>query len=155
MEMNIRKDVLKARRERNNWTQQHLAEMCGVSLRTIQRIEKTGIASNETVAALSSVFEIDREEFILQPEEVRRPNGALHEYRIAAYLLLGAQVIGLSGIFYSSAALTALQLQLAVSVVCGSTLLAFITLGVSAYRKGLLRRPQQQTTQKSRHPRLS
>ncbi|MDV6316616.1 helix-turn-helix transcriptional regulator [Idiomarina sp. HP20-50] len=48
-------------RSKHGWTQQHLADACAVSLRTIQRVEKDGIASQETVSALCSVYEIERE----------------------------------------------------------------------------------------------
>ncbi len=41
-------------------TQQHLADACAVSLRTIQRVEKEGMASSETVLALCSVLEVER-----------------------------------------------------------------------------------------------
>ncbi|RVT48622.1 XRE family transcriptional regulator [Rheinheimera sediminis] len=43
------------------WTQQHLADICAVSLRTIQRVEVQGIASLETSKALAAAFEVDRE----------------------------------------------------------------------------------------------
>lgn len=42
----------------NCWSQEELASLSGLSVRTIQRIEKTGIASLETAKALSSVFEV-------------------------------------------------------------------------------------------------
>lgn len=53
--------VIEARKQRN-WTQQHLADACSVSLRTIQRVERDGQASNETVQALNAVFEIELRE---------------------------------------------------------------------------------------------
>jgi len=34
---------LKALRNSRNWTQQHLAEVCDLSMRTIQRVEKDGV----------------------------------------------------------------------------------------------------------------
>ncbi|MCL1078957.1 helix-turn-helix domain-containing protein [Parashewanella spongiae] len=58
MDIKIDSEQIKALRVGKNWTQQHLAELCGISLRTIQRIEKSGITSSETVAALSAVFGI-------------------------------------------------------------------------------------------------
>ncbi|WP_420934934.1 DUF4019 domain-containing protein [Alteromonas sp. A081] len=39
------------------WSQQHLADVSGLSLRTIQRIEKTHSASQESVRALASAFD--------------------------------------------------------------------------------------------------
>lgn len=63
--MDINAVLIKERRNENNWTQQHLADACGVSLRTIQRVERYGNASNETVGALASVFEIKASEIIV------------------------------------------------------------------------------------------
>jgi len=39
--MELNKDKLKHLRESKAWSQSHLAEVAGLSLRTIQRIEKT------------------------------------------------------------------------------------------------------------------
>jgi transcriptional regulator with XRE-family HTH domain len=64
MEMKINLDRLKSERNKRAWTQNHLAEVCGLSLRTIQRIEKTGSASNESIQALASVFSISIEDLL-------------------------------------------------------------------------------------------
>jgi DNA-binding XRE family transcriptional regulator len=45
----------------NGWTQEQFAELCSVSVRTIQRIEKTGVASLETSNALAAVLQTDRQ----------------------------------------------------------------------------------------------
>lgn len=52
------RDLKKLRLE-NHWSQEQLAEMCGLSIRTIQRIEKGENANLETIKALASVFETD------------------------------------------------------------------------------------------------
>jgi transcriptional regulator with XRE-family HTH domain len=65
--MEINASLIKQKRRDKGWTQQQLAEIADVSLRTIQRIEKTGSASNETVSALSTSFEIDREALLIVP----------------------------------------------------------------------------------------
>ena len=52
---------VKTLRQQHQWTQQQLAELCGVSLRTIQRIEKEGNAATETVRSLCAVFEIPQQ----------------------------------------------------------------------------------------------
>lgn len=57
--MDINAKLVKEQRTSKNWTQQHLADACGLSLRTIQRVERYGNASNDTVSALASVFEIE------------------------------------------------------------------------------------------------
>jgi DNA-binding XRE family transcriptional regulator len=46
-------------RENRGWSQGHLANVAGLSLRTIQRIEKTGFASFESVTALASVLSLE------------------------------------------------------------------------------------------------
>lgn len=41
------------------WSQETLAEVSGLSVRTIQRLERGGNASLETLSALAAVFEVD------------------------------------------------------------------------------------------------
>ncbi len=64
MELNAQK--IKQLRTEKAWTQQQLADICGLSLRTIQRVELNGIASLETSKALAVAFNIERSE-LLQP----------------------------------------------------------------------------------------
>jgi len=51
--------TVKNKREERGWTQSHLAEVAGLSVRTVQRLEKEGAASKETLLAIASVLEID------------------------------------------------------------------------------------------------
>lgn len=51
--------ILKRLRHKRNWSQEQLAEISGLSVRTIQRIESGGKASLETLNALASALEID------------------------------------------------------------------------------------------------
>ena len=53
--MNLR-DVKKMRLERH-WSQEQLADMSGLSIRTIQRIENGGNAGLESLKALAAVFD--------------------------------------------------------------------------------------------------
>lgn len=53
------------------WSQQHLADVAGVSLRTIQRIEKTGVMSAESLKAISSAYE-KKPSFFLEVEKVNQ-----------------------------------------------------------------------------------
>jgi len=50
--------VKKLRRQRN-WSQEQLAEMSGLSVRTVQRIESGNRASLETLKCLAAVFEVE------------------------------------------------------------------------------------------------
>ncbi len=54
--MEINQHQVKALRTERGWTQQQLADICALSLRTIQRVEVHGLASHETVNALAGGF---------------------------------------------------------------------------------------------------
>jgi len=66
MDVNAKK--IKSLRTDKGWTQQHLADACAISLRTVQRVERYGNASQDTVLGLASVFEIPQNDLIV-PEE--------------------------------------------------------------------------------------
>ncbi|HET8696468.1 MAG TPA: helix-turn-helix transcriptional regulator [Gammaproteobacteria bacterium] len=51
--------MIRTEREKRAWSQEHLAEVAGLGLRTIQRIESTGSAAYESARALAAVFEMD------------------------------------------------------------------------------------------------
>jgi len=53
--------IIKKLREKHNWSQEQLATMSGLSVRTIQRVENGQKASLETLKCLASVFEVDIE----------------------------------------------------------------------------------------------
>lgn len=59
MDMNVDANRIRSERENRGWSQEHLGNVAGLSLRTVQRIEKTGTASFESVAALAAVFSVD------------------------------------------------------------------------------------------------
>jgi transcriptional regulator with XRE-family HTH domain len=66
MKENIDSNLIINKRKSKVWTQSHLAEVSGLSLRTIQRIEKTGKASFESIKSLASVYETIAEELIME-----------------------------------------------------------------------------------------
>jgi len=57
MDMQLNKENLKQQRDSRAWSQTQLAEVSGLSLRTIQRLEKTGVASQESAKSLAAVYE--------------------------------------------------------------------------------------------------
>ena len=59
--------IVRKLRLKKGWSQSQLAEMAGVTTRTIQRIEQGNRPSMETCKALASVFEVDLSLF--QPED--------------------------------------------------------------------------------------
>jgi transcriptional regulator with XRE-family HTH domain len=82
MDVNAKK--IKSLRTDKGWTQQHLADACAISLRTVQRVERYGNASQDTVLGLSSVFEVAQSELIvveepieIQPEPAKSANNQL------------------------------------------------------------------------------
>ncbi|HXS79579.1 MAG TPA: helix-turn-helix transcriptional regulator [Gammaproteobacteria bacterium] len=73
MDMKVDSSYIKAQRARRAWSQEHLAEVTGLGLRTIQRIEKTGAASYESARSLAAVFEIDVAELRVAEPAVVEP----------------------------------------------------------------------------------
>lgn len=71
---------VKKEREERAWTQSHLAEVAKVSLRTVQRLERDGAASFETLMAIASGFEIEVRE--LTPTSYRSKNERKPEQRV-------------------------------------------------------------------------
>jgi len=55
--------IRKLRLERS-WSQQQLAEYSGLSIRTIQRVEKNQMPSEESAKCLAAVFEVDANDLL-------------------------------------------------------------------------------------------
>lgn len=51
--------IVRRLRAKRNWSQEQLADFSGLSVRTIQRVEKGQKASIETLKSIASVFEVD------------------------------------------------------------------------------------------------
>jgi len=68
---NKRAKLIRKKREERAWTQAQIAEISGVNVRTIQRLEKDGVASFDTLMAVASAFDIDVKELnqIISEEE--------------------------------------------------------------------------------------
>jgi len=102
--MDIKASVVKSERQSRSWTQQHLADVCNLSLRTVQRVERFGSAAPETVMELCSVLELEREQLMADPEPLNVTNGVFISILtspvvmmlIALTLLLG---LGLGAVF--------------------------------------------------------
>jgi transcriptional regulator with XRE-family HTH domain len=58
MEMSLDNNKIRTLRAARAWSQDQLAAAAGLSLRTVQRIERTGVAANESAQALAAVFGI-------------------------------------------------------------------------------------------------
>ena len=93
--MLIDADKIKSMRLDQGWTQEQLAEMCDVSVRTIQRIEKTGVAALDTTNALAAVLEVERTTILVQGG-VRPARSEFSSTRVAliatVFFLLGVSI---------------------------------------------------------------
>ena len=68
MDMKVNSKLVRSEREKRAWSQEHLAHVTGLAIRTVHRIENTGSASHESVKALASVFEIEIDTLLLREE---------------------------------------------------------------------------------------
>lgn len=87
MDMHINKEFLRQQREQRGWTQSHLAEVADLSLRTVQRIETSGIASKESAMALAAGLDIQLNDLLIQQSS---PDGKaqFRRWNIAGLLLV-------------------------------------------------------------------
>ena len=75
MEMKVDSQLIKSERKKRAWSQEHLARACGLGHRTIQRIENTGLASYESVMAISSALDIDTAALGVEDNSAAAPAG--------------------------------------------------------------------------------
>jgi ribosome-binding protein aMBF1 (putative translation factor) len=77
MNMNISGENVKRLRLEHGWSQEHLASLSGRNVRTIQRVEKSGICDLETRSALAAVFEIEATQLdgTKKIEQAKAPEG--------------------------------------------------------------------------------
>ncbi|MEM9402311.1 MAG: helix-turn-helix transcriptional regulator [Pseudomonadota bacterium] len=77
--MTFKVDAAKIRRwrEERHWSQEHLADLAGIGLRTIQRIENGDKASQESAMALAAAFGVDATTLSVDIEDEARKATAL------------------------------------------------------------------------------
>ncbi|WP_286233495.1 helix-turn-helix domain-containing protein [Thalassotalea sediminis] len=91
--MDINAERIKQLRTSKAWTQQHLADACGVSLRTIQRVERYGNSSKDTLMALAAVFEQEQATLLAHKNQVEVIECIVDitpQYKRKALMLAGA-----------------------------------------------------------------
>jgi len=92
---------IKRWREERHWSQEHLADLAGIGLRTVQRIEKGEPASRETMTALAAAFNVDVMALAVDPETeaekiVRRKDAKLLAgMRLGFFISLASYVFGM------------------------------------------------------------
>jgi len=99
MEMNVNPDLIISQRNARAWSQQQLADISGLSLRTIQRIEKTGVSSHDSLQAICSAFDEEPSYFLISVDK-----STTHQYtRKIMALCLSIVAIGVGGFYLAQA----------------------------------------------------
>lgn len=100
--MKISSALVRKRREQRAWSQEQLAEVAGLSARTVQRIENGGGASPETRMALAAALDVTPAELCDRhddaaapvPRPAERRDGALRRgLRRYQVLIVGAAIV--------------------------------------------------------------
>lgn len=114
--MAFKADAAKIRRwrEERHWSQEHLAELAGIGLRTVQRIENGEQASRESLTALAAAFQVEALALCIDPEAEAAEIVQIKNRKVVADLRLSFLI------------------HLA-SYVCGMVVFAGISLGVGAF----------------------
>ena len=71
--------IVKKLRLKRGWSQEQLAEIAGLNVRTIQRIERGNTASLETRNALAAVFEVEASVFEQETGKMSGTNGVAED----------------------------------------------------------------------------
>lgn len=98
--MDVRGDMIRQLRMERGWTQQQLAEIADLSLRTVQRVENQNVASNESVSSLAAVLELPREQIlaaVISSEQISQAQQRV-AWLLPAATLVGA-ILGSAGTF--------------------------------------------------------
>lgn len=101
--MTFKADSAKIRRwrEERHWSQEHLAQLAGIGLRTLQRIENGENASPDSVAALAAAFNVEAIALSVDAEEEARlaaelkAEEAASTLRLTFYVHLGSYLFSL------------------------------------------------------------
>lgn len=109
-DMKLSAKTIKRLRTERAWSQEQLAEIADVSLRTIQRVEADGSASRETRMALAAAFDIDvrdlgEPETVLPESPSPAPstiNATPKQYRVVGMIALLAAILSVGASYFSS-----------------------------------------------------
>ncbi|MGB3627133.1 MAG: helix-turn-helix transcriptional regulator [Henriciella sp.] len=92
---------IKRWREERHWSQEHLAELAGVGVRTVQRLETGEPASQETLKALAAAFNVDVMALAVDQNAeavrmiVKKNAKARAAMRLGFFIHLGSWVMGM------------------------------------------------------------
>jgi len=95
MDMKVNSPLITQLRNSKAWSQQQLSEISNLSLRTVQRVEKSGNASQETIKSIASAFELNVDELLIVQTEtiIQKTKSALFwKLGLAMSAVLGTAV---------------------------------------------------------------
>ena len=79
--------LVKSLRQKSNWSQEQLAQLSGLNIRTIQRVEKGEGVGFETFKYLTAVFEVDVNEL----KNENRKENEVHDTQVNKSPLVGLE----------------------------------------------------------------
>lgn len=152
--MDVNAQLIKQARTKHCWSQQQLADMAGLSLRTLQRVEKSATASLETIKSLAAVLEIPAAELtatetvkassqeanktVLLPKPIQRKRRLL----LSLLIVCAVNICSLILVFYrhEQQAIDETTFQFLKNLLSITTLGAVVITVVQGFRKGILSR---------------
>jgi len=94
MDMKVNSERVKTLRLTKGWSQEQLAEVSGLGVRTIQRIEKDGVCSLESRNSLASAFHVESEDLQVAEGNVARLATELRILNFSRYFLIACFGLG-------------------------------------------------------------
>jgi len=140
--MKIDSDLIRELRSGHGMSQEELAEAAGLSSRTIQRLERGGLASRETAMALAAVFDTEPEALEdTHHEQVKLLRGIErgHRFGMAGVMVgVGAATVGIAlDYFAGDASVTQTGISLGLVGLGAGALSALLGWIVQRQRRGL------------------
>ncbi|RTE85861.1 MULTISPECIES: helix-turn-helix domain-containing protein [Gammaproteobacteria] len=146
--MEINAKLIKEYRNQKCWSQLQLAEMAGISMRTLQRLEKTSTASLETIKSIAAVLEVEASELTVSTTEQEKPAIAAYKDKkrqrrnlfVGLVLVCVINIMTFALLFYrhmqgdiSDTTFIILKNLISISVI-----VVVLVAGIQGWRKGLI-----------------
>ncbi|MDO8344797.1 MAG: helix-turn-helix transcriptional regulator [Cellvibrio sp.] len=118
MDMQINKTFLRQEREKRAWSQSHLAEVADLSMRTVQRIERNGVAAKQSAMALASALGMNLADLLIQPDSgTKEHNSNRHWWGLVG--IVASLIVSLG--WWSTAAAEQVMINLSVKTESGAS----------------------------------
>ena len=135
VDMQIDSELIKSLRSERGWSQEQLATVAGLSLRTVQRIENEGVCSLESRRALAAAFEEDVSALEASAEQDRGVQRGVRYGFLGAALGVTGAAIGIAfNVIEDGASWREIGLSIGLLGAAAGIVGAFI--GISARRMG-------------------